>query len=226
MKLTEQRQLQKQQKVTSFNDFLDQVPKLQKIALPGKAAQHRMAAVERLSQLQDKMLALKTPKQAAVMMLIYPKDNIPYFVLIERMESKGAHSGQIAFPGGRKEDQDSDLSITALRETHEEIGVTPELMQLVRAATPMYIPPSNYMVYPYLAFAKATPTFHLQTSEVQSIIEVPLTDLLNDDNETHTLLSTSYMKEAKVPCYLFNNQIVWGATAMILSEFKALIKAI
>ena len=208
----------------SFTAFKDSVSKIKKLPLPGFKAQQHMAAVERLEELQRDTLQKKTPRHAAVMMLVYPINGIAYFVLIERMESKGAHSGQIAFPGGRKEPEDLDDSITAISETHEEVGILPELQEIITAGTPIYIPPSNYMVAPFLAFAKAELQFTPQPSEVKSIIEVPLHELMDPENIGNHTLSTSYASNITVPCYRLQNQIVWGATAMMLSEFKTIIK--
>ncbi|MBF4983678.1 CoA pyrophosphatase [Nonlabens mediterrranea] len=208
----------------SFNAFIDSISKIKKMPLPGFETQLKMAAVDRLEELQRKSLLNKTPRKAAVMMLIYPKNNIAHFVLIERMISKGAHSGQIAFPGGRQESEDQNDSITAIRETHEEVGINPELQEIITAGTPIYIPPSNYMVSPFLAFAKAELKFTPQPSEVKSIIEVPLHELMDSRSIKHHTLSTSYVTDLTVPCYNLNNQIVWGATAMMLAEFRAILK--
>jgi 8-oxo-dGTP pyrophosphatase MutT (NUDIX family) len=212
--------------VTSFKGFLNQLSKLKNLPLPGLESQLKMAAVERLEEMQAVALQNKLPKEASVMMLIYPKNDIPHFVLIERTQSKGKHSGQIAFPGGRKEKTDLDNSITALRETEEEIGISMEDQELIMPLTSIYIPPSNYMVYPYLAFAKAELQFKPQPSEVKSIIEIEVAELLNDQNLSRTTLSTSYMKEVSVPCFYFGEVMVWGATAMMLHEIKEVLKGI
>jgi hypothetical protein len=119
------------------------------------------------------------------------------------------------------EDND-DPEITALRETWEEVGVPISQQEVLIAGTSIYIPPSNYRVYPYLAFAKARPTFTLQVSEVQSILEVPIASLLDDTSVTKKTLKTSYLESTEVPCFILNDTIVWGATAMILMEFKEL----
>jgi 8-oxo-dGTP pyrophosphatase MutT (NUDIX family) len=184
-----------------------------------------MAAVERLDEMQSLALKNRIPKEASVMMLIYPKNNIPHFVLIERTQSTGKHSGQIAFPGGKKEKRDADNSVTALRETEEEIGILMQQQQLIMPLTSIYIPPSNYMVYPYLAFAKAELQFTPQPSEVKSIVEIALTELLDHSNEKRATLSTSYMKKVSVPCFYFGETMVWGATAMMLQEIKDLFIA-
>lgn len=212
--------------MTSFKEFLNQLSKLKNLPLPGLESQLKMAAVERLEEMQAVALQNKLPKEASVMMLIYPKNDIPHFVLIERTQSKGKHSGQIAFPGGRKEKTDLDNSITALRETEEEIGISMEDQELIMPLTSIYIPPSNYMVYPYLAFAKAELQFTPQPSEVKSIIEIEVAELLNDQNLSRTTLSTSYMKEVSVPCFYFGEVMVWGATAMMLHEIKEVLKGI
>lgn len=159
------------------------------------------------------------------MMLCYPIDGVTHFALIERVTSHGAHSGQIAFPGGRMDPEDrNDPVKTAMRETWEEIGVPMEQQHIVKAGTSVYIPPSNYDVYPYLAFAKARPQFTLQHSEVKSLLEVPITSLLRNAQITTQNLTTSYAIDINVPCFILNNQVVWGATAMMLMEFKELIE--
>lgn len=191
--------------------------------MPGATVQQEMAAMDRLEELQRAQLAAKKAKEAAVMMLIYPKNKVPYFVLIERMISTGKHSGQIAFPGGRAEDDDENYAYTALRETEEEVGISIDLQHLITKGTPVYIPPSNYMVRPFLAFAKANLSFTPQPSEVKSIIEVPLQELLNPANVSSHNLSTSYMHNVDVPCFTLKDHIVWGATAMMLNEFKLMI---
>ena len=190
--------------------------------LPGATVQMEMATMERLEELQRAQMANKTPREASTMMLIYPKYDVPYFVLIERMISKGKHSGQIAFPGGRSEEEDDSHAMTALRETEEEVGISMDDQEVITAGTPVYIPPSNYLVRPFLSFAKANLSFTPQPSEVKSIIEVPLQQLLDPANVTTYNLSTSYMTDVDVPCFLLKEQIVWGATAMMLNEFKTL----
>jgi 8-oxo-dGTP pyrophosphatase MutT (NUDIX family) len=193
------------------------------MSLPGLKIQLEMAAVDRLEEMQRSNLSKTKPRKASVMMLIYPIKDVPYFALIERTTSAGKHSGQIAFPGGRYEIEDIDNEATAKRETMEEIGVPLKDQEVICAGTPLYIPPSNYMVSPYLAFAKAKPSFIPQLSEVKSILEIRLAELLDEENVRRTTLSTSYMQNVEVPCFMMNGQIVWGATAMILQEFKTML---
>ncbi len=158
------------------------------------------------------------------MMLVYPKNSEAHFVLIERQKSAGKHSGQIAFPGGRYEEIDRDNQDTAVREFEEEVGVRVEQKNIITQGTSLYIPPSNYMVHSFFAFAKAEPQFTPQISEVKSIKEVALSKLLARESVGTTVLSTSYMEKATVPCYYFDDLMVWGATAMMLAEFKELMR--
>jgi len=139
-----------------------------------------------------------------------------------RASYDGAHSAQISFPGGKKELTDTDLKSTALRETKEEVGIPENDIYIVRELSKTYIPPSNFWVSPFLAICKKTPTFILN-HEVEKSIEVAVSDLINDNSIISKKMSTSYMKNIDVPCFKLNNYIVWGATAMILSEIKDLI---
>ncbi|MGB3591900.1 MAG: CoA pyrophosphatase [Nonlabens sp.] len=206
----------------SFIDLQDRFPKLRQCSLPGQEAQLEMAAVQRIKELTDVNRLNKKYKKASVVMLVYPKKEENYFVLIKRVTSTGKHSGQIAFPGGRRESIDQDNMTTAIRELKEEIGVEIDRNNVLQAGTPLYIPPSNYMVYPFLAFAKAEPKFIAQESEVAGIIEVPLSSLLNPESITTTTISNNYMENLQVPSFMFEEVVVWGATAMMLNEFKHL----
>ena len=113
---------------------------------------------------------------------------------------------------------------TALRETHEEVGVHPKIIKVYKEMTQVYIPPSNFVVQPYLGIAEQTPKFVKQETEVEDLIEVYLKDLLSDNNLTHKKVQTSYGIEVEVPAFYLNNHLVWGATAMMLSEVKDLLK--
>lgn len=166
----------------------------------------------------------RNPLNAGVMALFYPdKTQQTKIILILRKTYKGVHSAQIGFPGGREENLDANLLETALRETYEEVGVRPSDIEVVRKLTKLYIPPSNFWVHPYLGFAKHTPDFWRQESEVEELLEVDLDDFLDDNNLTTKNLSTSYAKNVDVPAFLLNEKIVWGATAMMLNEVKSLL---
>ena len=140
---------------------------------------------------------------------------------MKRASYNGTHSSQISFPGGKKDSDDLNLEATALRETEEEVGIDRMAIEILRPLTKTYIPPSNFWVSPFLGFIKTTPIFKTN-EEVDFLIEVPLSDLLDKRSLSLENLSTSYMKNIDVPCFKLNNYVVWGATAMILSEIKDL----
>lgn len=161
------------------------------------------------------------------MVLFYPNSiGEAMLVLILRKIYKGVHSGQIAFPGGRMEPEDGNMQETALRETQEEIGANPENIAVLKELTHFYIPPSNFWVHPFIGITDTTQSFVPQESEVEAIIEVRVEDFLNQKSLVQTILSTSYMVETTVPAFQLNGHIVWGATGMILSEVKAILKQV
>jgi 8-oxo-dGTP pyrophosphatase MutT (NUDIX family) len=160
------------------------------------------------------------------MMLFYPKNNQTHLVLILRNSYKGVHSSQIAFPGGKPELIDVDLKETALRETHEEIGILPNKIEVIRSFTEVYIPPSNYMVHPYLGISREELNFVRQEEEVAGIIELPLVDFLDERIIQNKKMNTSYASNFEVPGFLVKEHFVWGATAMMLSELKETLKIV
>lgn len=180
----------------------------------------KMAPIERMDALKKLKKDHLTPKIAAVMMLVYPKNGISHIVLIIRNSYPGVHSSQIAFPGGKTELIDKNLAQTALRETEEEVGVRSDSVEVIRPFTEVYIPPSNFMVTPFLGFTETTPKFELQPDEVAGIIEMPLHELFNDQIVVERKLMTSYAIAVDVPAFKVQEHIVWGATAMMISELK------
>jgi 8-oxo-dGTP pyrophosphatase MutT (NUDIX family) len=158
------------------------------------------------------------------MMLLYPKNDKTHLVLIVRNAYNGVHSSQIAFPGGKYEISDADYRETALRETHEEVGISSEKIEIIKQFTPVYIPPSNFSVHPFLGISSQELLFYPDIREVADIIELPLSVFLNDEIIIEATLSTSYANNISVPAYNIQNHVVWGATAMILSELREVLK--
>lgn len=207
----------------NFQDFKQFIPQILEASLPAFAAHVKMAPLERIETLKVFDFEAKNPKKAAVLMLLYPKNDQVHIVLIERNSYEGVHSAQIAFPGGKHEKSDLGFEITALRETEEEIGISRTQVEIVRAFSPLYIPPSNFLVHPYLAIATESLHFILEPKEVASIIELPLSDFLGNGLLHETKLTTSYANNITVPAFKINEHIVWGATAMMLSELKEVL---
>ncbi|RZS93332.1 8-oxo-dGTP pyrophosphatase MutT (NUDIX family) [Aquimarina brevivitae] len=196
------------------------------MSVPGESSHFHMAPELRMRELHQLKIEEQNPKKAAVLMLFYPKNEITHLVLILRPTYEGVHSGQVALPGGRVEDTDPDFEHTALRETWEEVGVPMEAMRVIKPMTKVYIPPSNFWVYPYIGSTMKTPQFIPQEDEVAQVIEIPIAKLLDDANVTSQKLSTSYAQNIKVPVFNLDGYVVWGATAMMLSELKVFLKGV
>jgi len=201
-----------------FELFLKNIPKIQNTPLPASESHLKMAPMERIKMLKLWDYSQLNPKKAAVMALFYPKNNQTHLVLIQRT-AHGIHSSQIALPGGKQEEQDPDLAYTAVRETQEEIGIEPQKINMITPLSAIYVPPSNFLVHPYIGHLEQTPEFIIQADEVAQIIEVPLADFLSAPTTLHNI-KASYSEFTGVPAYTIHGNIVWGATAMILSELK------
>ena len=194
------------------------------MGLPAQQSQFKMSPPFRRELLEKYKLKVKGAKKAGVMALFYPGDDaLTYFALILRNAYPGVHSRQIGFPGGKLESTDTSLMAAALREMEEEIGVSQGDVEVIKAMTDLYIPPSNFHVFPFIGMVNDRPRFTIDTGEVQRLIEIPLRDLLDEGSVTTEQVKTSYSRAAEVPAFRFDEHIVWGATAMILSEIKDVI---
>ncbi|MBC3846836.1 CoA pyrophosphatase [Winogradskyella echinorum] len=210
-----------------FNQFLESVVKIKHLDLFGETSHAKMSPPYRLELAEKMKEKAKSAKKAGVMSLFYPNaEDETYLVLILRKTYKGVHSAQVGFPGGRYEKEDDNLMVTAIRETEEEVGVPESLVEIIKTMSPLYIPPSNFIVHPYVAVSKTTPIFIKQETEVEDIIEVKLKDFLDEANCITTRVSTSFNVEVDVPAFKLNGHIVWGATAMMLGEIKDLLKQV
>lgn len=209
----------------NFSLFQSHISTIEKAILGGLESQFRLAPKMRLKYSED-IIKVSNPKKAAVLALFYPdKNNETHFLLTLRASYNGTHSSQISFPGGKTEKEDVDFMHTAKRETFEEVGIKMDAITIIKQFTDAYIPPSNFLVTPFLGTLNKTPTF-TTNNEVEEIIEVKLTDLLDDANIIMKKMNTSYMKSIDVPCFKLNGYIVWGATAMMLNEIKDLLKSL
>ncbi|MBL7764873.1 MAG: CoA pyrophosphatase [Chitinophagaceae bacterium] len=192
------------------------------LPLPGIDAQMRMAPPIRHRDMQ----APDDVRLGGVMILLYHVDEQWNTLLIRRTEDGHTHSGQISFPGGKKDSSDPDLLYTAIRECEEEIGVRRQDIEILGSLTPVYIPPSNFLVTPVVGFIKSLQSYKASEQEVEEIIQVPLDVLFHPENKKEHEVFRSDRKDLgmKTPVYhLDPSIIVWGATAMMIAELEAVL---
>lgn len=206
----------------TFDLLKQSISKIQNIELPGVASHKLMVPEGRNLSIEN---VKEKARNAGVMVMFYPNSfGEAYLVLTLRKTYKGVHSNQISLPGGKAENTDVDIKATAVRETHEEVGVVPSSLHVVKQLSQVYIPPSNFLVNPFLGYVDEQPVFIKQETEVARIIEVPVSDLLDESLVFETPMKTSYAERILVPAFKLRGYTVWGATAMVLSEAKTILK--
>ncbi|MBK9290788.1 MAG: CoA pyrophosphatase [Bacteroidetes bacterium] len=205
----------------NFQHFCDYLRHQLTLKLPGYAAQQRMEPPSRRQLMMQP--TTEAPRQGAVLIGLFPDGDDIFTMMIRRAVYDGVHSGQIAFPGGRREPSDHDLIQTALREAAEEVGIDQKQVVVAGTLSSLYIPPSNFVVLPVVAFLNSTPELRIQEEEVNEAFFVSVRQLANPDNcrLTPIILSSGITLEA--PSYTIGDKIIWGATAMIISELLQLL---
>jgi 8-oxo-dGTP pyrophosphatase MutT (NUDIX family) len=192
--------------------------------LPGFDAQLKMSPPFRGNFEPDKIFQYN-PMSSAVLILLYPKQNDTHLVFIERMKDGRAHSGQIAFPGGKKDESDTSLVETALREAEEEIGIERNKVEVVGELSSLYVPVSNFIIQPVVAICESELCFVPQPTEVRGLIEAPLQKFEQRQNVVEiTIENKMPTYSMKVPAFKVYDHFIWGATAMIMSEFLEILE--
>lgn len=196
-------------------DYILELKKRLKHSLPGQASHIKMLPLERRKDLPNTS-GNPLPKSSSVLLLLYPLDDYFGTLLIKRTEDLSVHSGQISFPGGKKDPEDKTPVHTALREAEEEIGITAGSIDILGELSLLYVSPSNFDIHPVIGFTKQLNDLKPNPEEVEFIIELPLKNI--DSCRTVSDLTVRSYKLKQVPCYTVNGHMVWGATAMILQE--------
>lgn len=189
--------------------------------LPGTAAHFKMLPPGRRLKLIDPEIS--TVKMSSVLLLLYPEGDQLFTCLMKRPSTMKHHPGQISFPGGKVEKEDVSAEMTALREAQEEVGLDPSSVEILGKLSDLYVEVSQFSIQPFLAWADKKPEFSEDSDEVETIILFPLSDFVRDEIIFETELETITGK-LRINYYPFNGEIIWGATAMILSELIEILK--
>lgn len=200
--------------------FQNEIKKALQITLPGEASHKKMLPPSR--NLVTTPVRRKKLKHSSVLLALYTENNDLYSCLIKRPKHMKHHAGQIALPGGRIEKGESAVE-TALRETFEEIGVAPENFEILGTLSELYVEVSQFMIHPIVGFLHKKPVFSINKSEVEKMVLFPL---LKYRNKFDTVDMPTNIGTLEVPCIKFDGEIIWGATAMILTEFYDIMEAL
>lgn len=193
--------------------------------LPGKKAHYEMAP----KPLDERRFTTTLPKNArksSVLILFYPEEGNAAFPLIKRPKYPGVHSGQIALPGGKMEPEDPDLVFTALREAQEEVGIDPDKVKVIGQLTELYIPASRFIVYPMIGLMEEKPIWVPDEREVSKVLPTSVFDLINKETRKEAQLPIPMIGTLNAPFFDLHQEIVWGATAMILGELVEVLNSL
>lgn len=204
--------------------FIEKIEKKLSDDLPGESAQYLMSPPyhENYRKLSP------DHRIACVLLLLFPRNNNWQIALIERSNHQEGdkHAGQLSLPGGKLDESDYSLEDCALRETYEEIGVPPESVGILGGLSPLFVFVSNFLVHPFVGFTTDAPKFLLQKSEVADLIEVPAYHFTDDANKGKADISVRELVIRDVPYYKIKDKQLWGATAMIMSEWEHILRDI
>jgi 8-oxo-dGTP pyrophosphatase MutT (NUDIX family) len=190
-------------------------------ALPGQDAHSKMLPPGR--RLKTFAEELSSVKQSSVLLLLFPEDDRLYICLTKRQPTMKHHPGQISFPGGKAEAEDVSAEVTALREAREEVGIDPDSVEILGKLSDLYVEVSQFSIQPFLAWTEKRPDFLINSGEVEELILFPLNDLIKEEIILETEMET-VTGRLSVKYYPYGKEIIWGATAMILSELIEILK--
>ena len=205
-----------------FNAFIGRLQKRLGQPLPGTAA-HEPLRAEPIGAFRPKFEHKVPPKPGAVLLLLYPDNGSIKFPLTKRPDYVGTHGGQVSFPGGKAEPGETSEQ-TALREGEEEIGIDSAQVEVIGKLTDLFVIPSNFMVTPIVAIQKSKSVFKPDPVEVVRILEGKLDDLLRPDSIQRKEILAAGIYPLSAPHFLIDNEIVWGATSMMLNEFRVILE--
>jgi len=196
------------------------------LPLPGVNSHLKMASNHHVEEFKNRKYPVPNAKKSAVLILLFHENSILKMIVIRRSVYVGIHSGQIAFPGGRFEDEDIDLETTALREIKEEIGISEDKIEIIGRLSDIYVPPSNFLISIFVGYLDEKPVYKIDEREVDEVIEIPFDDFFKPDVIKHKDFYVNSIKAvSKAPYYDVTNAEIWGASAMVVSELLDIIQS-
>jgi len=206
-----------------FPEFIPQLKQRIQKPLPGLDAQMKMAPGVRGREI----VIPDDARKAAVMLLLYPHEEKLFIPFIQRAEDGRVHGGQISFPGGSHDKTDPDFQYTALREVKEEIGIVPEKIEVLGSISPIYIPPSNFLVETFVGTLSQRPQFIPEPGEVAGIVEIEVGEFLNEANVNMHRVDVFGGNFIQAPGYTpYGDKLIWGGTSMIIAEFVEIVREV
>ncbi len=207
-----------------LNEVIDKLKERLGKSLPGAKA-HEPLRAKPVGTLFPRFEHKVPPKPGSVLILLYPETNSIVFPLIKRADYQGAHSGQVSFPGGKAEQGESVID-TALREANEEIGINPSDVSIIGKLSNFFVIPSNFMVTPVVGVCNSCPVLTPDAHEVVKILQGDLDSLLAEDAVKKKEILAAGRYRMLAPHFEIENEVVWGATAMMLNEFRWVVNEV
>jgi len=208
-----------------MNISVDLIKHKLQLPLPGLQAHLKMASEHRISDYINEQKLIVDARKSAVMILFFEESNVLKMIVIRRSVYVGIHSGQIAFPGGRYEESDGDVRVTALREIEEEIGISEDKIQIIGRLTDIYVPPSNFLISVFVGFLVDKPVYKIDEREVDEVIEIQFSDFFKSDAVKQKDFYVNSIKAvSNAPYFDVTNAEIWGASAMVISELIEVLK--
>jgi 8-oxo-dGTP pyrophosphatase MutT (NUDIX family) len=205
----------------AFNKIsIDDIVQALQLELPERRGHEKMLPPNRKLDIPEN--AMKKPHKSAVLILLFPIKSQLHICLTVRNKKLRTHPGEISFPGGKIDDGEQEIFQTAIRETEEETGITVENASIIGFLSDIYIPVSNFIISPVIGILAEKPHYNINKVEVERVLTIPLSHLFNEKNKSVEKLLIRG-QERMIPCYKFDKEIIWGATAMIISEFETLL---
>lgn len=205
-----------------MDDFISVLKERIQKDLPGYTAHHPMMSYSRAQPFEARLMN-PPARESAVMMLLYQKGEDWYTAFMKRPDDDSTHSGQISFPGGKQELNET-LEQTALRETFEEVGIEPQTIDVLGELSELYIPPSHFIVRPYIGLLNYVPTFIPNPDEVVQVIEEPISNFFRENIiQQKKIFIPKFNANINAMYFDLQGETLWGATAMIVQEFRSVL---